>query len=68
MFDWDRNNLRKTRAHRISREETEQALLNGPIPIYEQDVESERRFVYHGETDTGRLLAVIVTSEAKAFG
>jgi hypothetical protein len=38
MFDWDRNNLRKIRSHRIKREETEQALLNDPIPIYEQDV------------------------------
>ena len=27
MFDWDRNNLRKIRAHRIRREETEEALL-----------------------------------------
>ena len=28
MFDWDQNNLRKIRAHRIKREEAEQALLN----------------------------------------
>jgi uncharacterized DUF497 family protein len=61
MFDWDRDNLRKIRAHRIMREEAEQALLNYPIPVYEHDVEGERRFVYYGETDRGRLLAVIVT-------
>ena len=61
MFEWDRNNLRKIRAHRIKREEAEQVLFNDPIPIYEQDVEGEARFVYYGETDTGRLLAVIVT-------
>jgi uncharacterized DUF497 family protein len=60
VFEWDRNNLRKIRAHRIKPEETEQALLNDPIPIYEQDVEGELRFVYYGETNTGRLLAVIV--------
>jgi uncharacterized DUF497 family protein len=64
MFEWDRNNLRKIRAHSIKREETEQALLNDPIPIYEQDVEGERRFVYYGETDAGRVLAVIVTERA----
>ena len=46
MFDWDRNNLRKIRAHRIKREEAEQALLNDPIPIYEQDVDGELRFVF----------------------
>jgi uncharacterized DUF497 family protein len=61
MFDWDRNNLRKIRAHRIKREEAEDALLNDPIPVYEQDVEGERRFVYYGETNAGRFLAVIVT-------
>ena len=65
MFDWDRNNLDKIRAHRIRREETEQALLNDPIPIYEQDVEGERRFVYYGETNAGRLLAVIVTERGE---
>ena len=61
MFDWDRNNLRKIRAHRISRDEAEQALVNDPIPIHEQDVDGERRFVYYGETNAGRLLAMIVT-------
>lgn len=65
MFDWDRNNLGKIRAHGIKREETEQALLNDPIPIYDQDVEGERRFVYYGETNAGRLLAVIVTERGE---
>src|SRR5450432_3015781 len=27
---------------------------NNPIPIYEQDVQGEVRFVYYGETDAGR--------------
>jgi len=61
MFEWDGNNLRKIRAHRINRDEAEQALLNDPIAVYEQDVEGEPRFVYYGETSAGRLLAVIVT-------
>ena len=61
MFEWDRGNLRKIRTHRISREEVEQTLINDAIPIYEQDVEGEPRFVYYGETDARRLLAVIVT-------
>jgi uncharacterized DUF497 family protein len=64
MFDWDWNNLRKIRAHKITPEETEQALLNDPIPVYEQEVEGEPRFVYYGETDSGRLIAVIVTERA----
>ena len=61
MFDWGRDNLRQIRAHRIKPEEAEQALLNDPIPIYEQEVRGERRFVYYGGTDAGRLLAIIVT-------
>ena len=67
MFDWDWNNLGKIRAHRIKQEETEQALLNDPIPIYEQDIEGERRFVYYGETNGGRLLAVIVTERGESI-
>ena len=46
--------------HRITREEAEQALLNDPIPMYEQNVEEELRFVYYGETSAGRMLAVII--------
>lgn len=61
MFDWDENNLRKIRAHRIKRGDVEQALANGPILIYEQNVGGEPRFVYYGETDTGRLLAIVLT-------
>ena len=61
----NRNNLRKVRTHRIKREEAEQTLLNDPIPIYEQDVAGELRFVYYGETDAGRLLAVIVTERGE---
>jgi uncharacterized DUF497 family protein len=63
-FEWDRNNLRKIRAYQISRDEAEQALLNDPIPVYEQDLEGESRFVYYGECNRGRLLALIVTERA----
>ena len=60
MFDWDAGNLRKIRAHRIKADEVEKALLNDPIPIYDQDVDGEVRYVYYGETDLGRLLAVVL--------
>ncbi|MGD0616222.1 MAG: BrnT family toxin [Bryobacteraceae bacterium] len=61
MFDWDRNNLRKIRAHRIEAEEVEQALSREPILIYEQTAEDEARYVYYGETVRNRLLAVVLT-------
>ena len=61
VFDWDKNNLRKIRAHRIKPEEVEQGLSNNPILIYEQDVQGEPRYVYYSESDSGRLLAVVLT-------
>jgi uncharacterized DUF497 family protein len=64
-FDWDRNNLRKIRGHQIRQDEVEQALENDPIPIYHQNVEGEPRFVYYGETNAGRLLAVVVTERGE---
>jgi uncharacterized DUF497 family protein len=67
MFEWDRNNVGKIRAHNIEREEAEQALLNHPIPIYEQYVEGELRFVYYGEANAGRLVAAVVTERPDAL-
>ncbi len=52
--------MRKIRAHRIKPVEVEQSLSNNPILIYEQDMPEELRYVYYGESDSGRLLAVIV--------
>lgn len=60
-FDWDENNLRKIRKHRIKREEVEAALSSDPICIYEQDVGEEIRYIYYGETVKGRLLAIVIT-------
>jgi len=67
MFGWDRNNLRKIRAHRMKRDEAEQALLNDPIPIYEQHVEGELRFIYYGESNAGRLIGVVVTERGESL-
>ena len=61
MFDWDRNNLKKIKAHGIKAAEVEQALSIRPILVYEQDADGETRFVYYGETTTLRLLAVVLT-------
>ena len=43
------------------RSEAEEAVLNESILAYEQYVAGETRFVYYGETDGGRLLAVVFT-------
>lgn len=49
MFEWDRNNLRKIRAHTIEPGEVEESLTNDPLLIYEQNVEGEIRFLYYGK-------------------
>jgi len=41
--------------------EVEQALSRAPILIYEQDADGEARFVYYGETEHNRLLAIVLT-------
>jgi uncharacterized DUF497 family protein len=46
VFDWDRHNLKKIKAHRLKATEVEAALS---------------RDVYYGETEQGRLLAIVVT-------
>ncbi len=61
VFDWDQNNVKKIRAHRIRVEEVEQALAREPILIYEQDAGGEARYVYYGETEGNRLLAIVLT-------
>ena len=61
MFEWDRHNLKKIKAHGINVLEVEQALSISPVLIYEQDADGEARFVYYGETASLRLLAVVLT-------
>ena len=61
MFEWDRFNRRKVRAHGIEPEEAEQVMLNDALEVYDQYAEDEGRFLYYGETDRERLIAVVVT-------
>ena len=61
MFEWDRHNLKKIKAHKVNAIEVEEALSISPILIYEQDVDGESRYVYYGETAGLRLLAVVLT-------
>ena len=61
MFDWDRNNLSKIGAHRITATEIEGALSREPVLIYEQDAGDESRYVYYAATERGRLIAVVLT-------
>lgn len=64
-FDWDHSNLGKIKAHRVEVAEVEQALLNDPLLIYDQDAAGEIRYVYYGETDRSRLLAIVLTERSQ---
>jgi uncharacterized DUF497 family protein len=61
VFDWDRHNLKKIKIHGVSAVEAEEALSISPVLIYEQDADTESRYVYYGETASLRLLAVVLT-------
>lgn len=67
VFDWDANNLRKIRSYRIKADEVEKALSNDSIPIYEQNVEGEVRYVYYGETDPSRAHTIWMPGEEGLF-
>jgi uncharacterized DUF497 family protein len=43
----------------------EEALSREPIPIYEQDADGETRYVYYGETEHNRPLAIVLTERGQ---
>lgn len=61
FFDWDRENIRHLRRHRVAPEEFEQVLMNEPMDIENQNEAGEERFKSIGVTDTGRALVAVWT-------
>ena len=66
-FEWDEHNVQQFRAQQIEPEEAEQALVNNPIPVLEQDVEGDVSYLYYGETNAGRLLSLMVIENENAW-
>ena len=60
-FDWDAANSEHVARHGITPEECEEAYRNGPMVIERQRRKHERRRLCLGETNTGRLLTLVVT-------
>ena len=58
VFDWDQNNLKKIRAHRIKVQEVEQALAREPILVYEQDIDGEERYVLQSSWRDGKIRVI----------
>jgi hypothetical protein len=61
-FDWDFANVSHIAKHDVVPDDAEQAVLNDPIDVhFDPDVEGEERWTYLGETNSGRVLNVVIT-------
>lgn len=60
-FDWDDANRTHIAAHKISCEEAEQVIANEPIDLFVDIENDEERLAQVGETNGGRILAVVST-------
>jgi len=60
-FDWDEQNKKHLKSHRVSPQEFEQAILNDPLDIEYQAESGEERYKSLGVTDQGRALILVWT-------
>jgi len=60
-FIWDNANRSHLARHNVAPEEAEQVIRNDPLDLEVQIVNGEIRNPQIGETDAGRILAVIST-------
>ncbi len=67
-FEWDAGNSDKNwRNHEVRQSEAEQVLLNRPV-MFAADLKhskTEARFFTLGRTDSGRYLAIVLTTRGK---
>ena len=66
-FDWDFHNRKHVARHRVTPEEAEQALRNDPLVVQFQEDAVEERMLCLGQTNRGRLLAVVYTERGQAI-
>jgi hypothetical protein len=59
QFDWDDANLKHIAEHDVKPEEAEQVILNRPVDLGSELRSGEERIAQIGETDAGRVLAVV---------
>ncbi|MGO9010597.1 MAG: BrnT family toxin [Bryobacteraceae bacterium] len=62
QFEWDDANTGHLRRHRVSREEFEQVLQNGPLDLEYETEAGEERYKSLGATLRGRILVIIWTA------
>ena len=66
-FDWDSRNRKHIAQHRVTPEEAEQVLRNDPFVVQFQDHAVEERLLCLGQTDRGRLLAVVYVERSRTI-
>jgi len=66
-FNWDSQNLKHIARHRVTPQEAEQALRNDPLVVQFQEHAVEERVLCLGQTDRGRLLAVVHAERGRAI-
>jgi len=67
-FEWDQSNVDKNLVkHNVTHWECEQVFFNEPLIILDDPTHSvtENRYAAFGQTDDGRLLAVILTKRGE---
>lgn len=61
-FDWDDANIEHIAEHDVVPEEAEEILLRNPLDYdFDPDDNGEPRWTYLGETESGRILMVVIT-------
>jgi len=65
QFDWDSENIEHFAKHQIAPSEAEQVILNRPVDLEAELRNGEERVTQIGETDAGRILIVVSTTQGK---
>jgi uncharacterized DUF497 family protein len=65
MFDWDAANTGHIARHQITPEEAEQIIQDEPLDLGRQIRNGERRTLHLGETNSGRVLIIVITERAE---
>jgi uncharacterized DUF497 family protein len=66
-FIWDSANIAHIADHDVTPEEAEQVIENNALDLDRQIQGGEERFLHLGETDSGRVLFVVVTVREDAL-
>jgi uncharacterized DUF497 family protein len=61
VFDWDEHNIGHLALRQITPSDAEQVILNRPVDLESELRNGEKRTAQVGETDAGKVLAVVST-------